>query len=109
MWYFEVSMSDPKPARADVSPTHSDGTKMKWTFWKWQSITRADERPYLVRLIVFRCPWFACYLHWFHGNDDACLHDHPWGFISFILAGGYWETTPRGRRWYGPGSLLVRP
>lgn len=57
---------------------------------------------------------FAVYLHRFHRGDwDDALHDHPWGFTSIILAGGYWEHTPGRsglqRRWYGPGRVLVRP
>lgn len=57
----------------------------------------------------------AVYLHRFHRSDhDNALHDHPWGFVSVILAGGYWEHTPGPggtvrRRWYGPGRVLVRP
>lgn len=47
------------------------------------------------------------------------MHDHPWPFVSVILAGGYYEVTPaKGwkdgegptqRRWYGPGRVLTRP
>lgn len=88
---------------------HSDGKRSSWTFWRWQNITRADDQPYLLRLIVFRCAWFAVYVHWFMGDDDLCLHDHPWRFASIILRGGYWEWTDSGRRWYPPGSVLLRP
>jgi hypothetical protein len=50
------------------------------------------------------------YLHYFHNGDpEAYFHDHPWPFWSLILWGGYWEHTPRGRRWYGMFSLLRRP
>lgn len=50
------------------------------------------------------------FLHLFHrGDSEPYFHDHPWPFWSLILAGGYWEHTERGRRWYGPGSLLRRP
>lgn len=91
-----------------------------WALWRWEHITRADRRPYLTRLIVLRMPLFSVYLHWFHSSDDPCLHDHPWGFVSVILAGGYteWTFEPDGNqrrfgcdevpRWYGPGSVLVR-
>lgn len=79
-----------------------------WAFWQWQVITRADDDPYLVRLIVLRTPWFQVMLHWFRGSDDMCLHDHPWPFMSIILSGGYWESSPQGTRWYGPGSVLSR-
>jgi hypothetical protein len=61
-------------------------------------------------------------------SDDACIHDHPWSFISFIYKGGYyewtvlqgefkdgmiWKQAPSGellvRKWYRPGSLIYRP
>ena len=67
---------------------------------------------------VVSCPWFGLYVHWFQTSDDDCLHDHPWPYLTIILRGGYWEVTPgpgRDRatvsrcRWYGPGSVRVRP
>ncbi len=34
-------------------------------------------------------------LHFFpRGDDDACLHDHPWDFETEILQGGYVEHLP---------------
>jgi hypothetical protein len=41
-------------------------------------------------------------------SDGADMHDHPWDFVSVILAGRYVETTPDGEREFGPGSVLVR-
>lgn len=37
------------------------------------------------------------------------FHDHPWSFLTLILAGGYREHTPRGVTFHGPGELLHRP
>lgn len=61
----------------------------------------------------------AVFLHHFQRSDLDELHDHPWPFVSIILAGGYYEVTPaKGwsngegptqRRWYGPGRILTRP
>src|SRR5436309_679857 len=62
-----------------------------WSFLRLQEITRADGKPYLRRLLLFKTPWFGIYLHEFLGPDDACTHDHPWPFLSLILWGGYWE------------------
>lgn len=43
-------------------------------------------------------------------DEDRELHNHPFGFISIILRGGYREFTENGgSRWYGPGSVVVRP
>lgn len=63
--------------------------------------------------------------HILRSDADRELHDHPFGFISFILRGGYYEYRPvrksesvillghdrlpiLERRWYGPGSIVVR-
>lgn len=43
-------------------------------------------------------------------DEDRELHNHPFGFISVILKGGYFEFTEDGKkRWYGPGSVVLRP
>lgn len=34
--------------------------------------------------------------HILRDDDDRALHCHPWGFTSFILAGGYVEHLPGG-------------
>lgn len=36
------------------------------------------------------------------------LHDHPWGFLSIIVAGAYDEITPTGRVRRRRGSVAVR-
>lgn len=37
---------------------------------------------------------FKILLHIFHSSDEGeCLHDHPWDFVSIILAGAYKEIT----------------
>lgn len=76
--------------------------------FKWERITRGDNSDYLWRLKIFTCWFCRIYLHIFVASDDECLHDHPWNFLSFMLWGGYWEVTPKGKKWYGPGRLLYR-
>lgn len=56
--------------------------------------------------------------HVLRSDDDRAFHDHPWGFISVILKGGYYEYRPHydndglycgeDMRWYGPGSVIFR-
>ena len=41
-------------------------------------------------------------------DNDRALHNHPWGYVTIILKGGYVEITDDGMRWYGPGSVLIR-
>jgi hypothetical protein len=49
------------------------------------------------------------FIHRFHASDPDHFHDHPMGFRTLILAGGYYERTPEGRFWRRPLSLLRRP
>jgi hypothetical protein len=74
---------------------------------KRERISRHDGDPYLTRWILFRCPWFAVYVHRFEAPDDECLHDHPWPFLSVILRGGYRETFHAGRRLWQIGGRFV--
>ena len=47
---------------------------------------------------------FNAYLHKILLSDEPILHDHPWSWGTFIISGGYWEHTPKGTFWRGPGS-----
>jgi hypothetical protein len=79
------------------------------------SITRPGYPLYLERWTLFGNRFGAnrsrkVFLHRFHRGDvEDENHNHPWAFTSIILYGGYWEVTPSGTKWYGPGSVLVRP
>ena len=59
---------------------------------------REDSEPYLVRYyLLFRnressFP-FNVFIHRFIKGDDDHVHDHPWGYFTYILAGGYHETV----------------
>ena len=108
-----------------------------WRFWAKELITREDGKPYLYRTTIIGIgKWFSIKYHKVVVSDDACLHDHPWSFLSIILKGGYWEHTyvnekdqawlsrfraerignyfkaPDGRwvvrKFYKPGSILWR-
>jgi hypothetical protein len=64
---------------------------------------------YMERFWLLRTPWLSARVHRILRSDhDRALHDHPWDYASIILRGGYWEITDGGRRWYGPGSIVVR-
>lgn len=96
----------------------------KFKFFAKRTITRktsGEKIPYMIRWNLFECPLFSIKLHKIMVSDDACLHDHPWTFISIILKGGYveesWTHTNNsnnhvrriGKKLYGPGSILFRP
>lgn len=69
--------------------------------------TRAGEL-YLRRHVAVRRGDCNVYLHEFVGSDPQDLHDHPWAFLSMVLAGGYTEHTDRGAQRYEPGDVLFR-
>ena len=73
---------------------------------------RDSDVPYLIRYYVFlkerkNFP-FNITLHKVLVSDEPTLHDHPWSYATFIIAGGYWENTPEGRFWRGPGHFRYR-
>ncbi len=73
---------------------------------------RIDDEDYLERYYLFlkdrKSFPFNIFLHKFLKSDNEDLHDHPWNFTTIILSGGYWEYTPIGKTWYGPGSVIVK-
>lgn len=73
-------------------------------------IGRDSADVYMTRFRIFRTRLLNVYVHHFtRGDLDPCFHDHPWRFVTLILAGGYMEVMPRGTRWRPPGTLLYRP
>ena len=72
---------------------------------------RLENEPYLIRYYLFLKDrkWFPfnVFLHKFMKGDPDELHDHPWPYATLILRGGYWEVTPKGRHWRGPGSFRL--
>jgi hypothetical protein len=48
---------------------------------------------------------FNAYLHKIVLSDEPVFHDHPWDYFTIILKGGYWEHTPEGKFWRGPGHM----
>jgi hypothetical protein len=84
---------------------------------------RVEDQPYLERYYVFlkdrkRFP-FNVFLHHFLRSDPDDVHDHPWGYFTIILKGGYWEWTPifdaQGKQiaetcaWRMPGHFRFSP
>ena len=59
---------------------------------------RVNDEPYLERYYIFMKDRnetfpFNVFIHKFLKSDSDDLHNHPWGFFTFIIAGGYWEYT----------------
>lgn len=82
---------------------------------------RIDNDPYLERYYVLfntrQHTGFNAYLHKFLKGDPDDVHDHPWPYATFILAGGYYEWVPvfntlgekinEIRYWRGPGHFRI--
>ena len=73
---------------------------------------RNNQVPYLIRWYVFlkdrkNFP-FNITLHKILVSDLDDLHDHPWNYATLILKGGYYEHTPEGKFWRGPGHFRYR-
>ena len=76
---------------------------------------RANNEPYMIRHhLIFReksghleqnvnVP-FNAYMHKILLSDEPLLHDHPWDWGTVIISGGYYEHTPAGTFWRGPGT-----
>lgn len=76
-----------------------------------------NGRPYMFRYYIANKnradddpanPIFNLFYHKIVQNDPRHLHDHPWWYLTVILKGGYYEITPKGEKWHGPGSVLFR-
>jgi len=76
-------------------------------------LDREMQEPYMIRYCLLRTRWIERFfpslsinicLHKFRQSDEDGLHDHPWDAYAKILTGGYWETTPEGTFWRGPGG-----
>lgn len=85
-----------------------------------QSVGRASHTVlYLRRFYLFRSRWLGLNLgdiylhHIIRSDDDKDPHDHPWGFLGFVLAGGYtdeqWAWLPLTGVRSGPWLEPVRP
>jgi hypothetical protein len=68
--------------------------------------------PYMERYYIFlknrKSFPFNITLHKILVSDEPTLHDHPWSYATLILKGGYWEHTPHGKFWRGPGHVRYR-
>lgn len=47
-------------------------------------------------------------LNLFEGSDLPIEHNHPWGYFTFVLSGGYYECRGKERKWRGPGWFALR-
>lgn len=67
-----------------------------------------EDDTYMIRWTLARLMGFELKLHVFLRSDSACLHDHPWSFISVGLAGSYREITEAGTKTYRAPWIIFR-
>lgn len=68
-----------------------------------------NDEVHLRRWTLLKFAGYSLRLHHFFKPDvDRCLHDHPWGFLTLILWGGYVEQTETGLHRRRPGQVLIR-
>lgn len=66
---------------------YKSGTGIQWCFWRWSDA----QEPYLLRLFLFKTPWFAASLNWIKQADVGHPHDHTSDFLSIFIYGWYIE------------------
>jgi hypothetical protein len=71
----------------------ADG-RTQWAFMASFDIP-CNDGLYLRRLRIIETPLFSIKIHEMLEPDDQDMHDHPYSFVSLILAGGYTEIVQR--------------
>jgi hypothetical protein len=100
----------------------------RWQLFRKDELGR-EECPYVRRWILDLGPLGSLRVHHWLGDDEQrALHDHPWGFLTIMLAGSYtdvsWPEWVKGVDWsrnvrildqcrrsdiLRPGSIRWRP
>lgn len=67
---------------------------LRWYLTPWRAAFKDIPKAQRTRWQEFVSRLPNLYLHCFlRSDDDRALHDHPWNWGSFMLAGGYTEVT----------------
>lgn len=76
---------------------------------KWAERLGLPECPYVIRWRL-ELPFGSIRVHhWLGPDDDRAFHDHPWWFVTLVLAGGYTDKHPGGDDHLKRGSVRFRP
>jgi hypothetical protein len=57
-----------------------------------------ESCPYLIRWRIETRLGSVRLHHWISHDDARAFHDHPWDFITFVLKGGYTDSSPEGNQ-----------
>ncbi len=82
--------------------------RMKPFQLRWAEPLGEKECPYAIRYVLNL--WlFAIRIHvWKRSDDKRFFHDHPWGFLTFVLWGSYVDVSLRGRELLRTGAVRHR-
>jgi len=77
-------------------------------WFRWREKCGLEECPYLIRWLI-DVRLFSIRIHNFRGSDDSrALHDHSWGFLTFILKGWYDDVGENTTERMKPGMVRYR-
>lgn len=87
--------------RARRHPPKRRSARPRWALgWRRQFdlVRSSDGRTYLTRWWLIATPLFGVCVHRMTAPDArVAVHDHPFGFVSIVLRGGYRELTRHPR------------
>lgn len=96
------------PDKVEVGGSSPSPRTSKWIL-KFNEHLGLPECPYVVRWRL-ETPWFSVRLHhWLAPDDDRAKHDHPWDFVTFVLWGGYVDSSPDGDEHLRAPAVRYRP
>jgi len=75
------------------------------------TITNRAGEPYMHRYFLEGAPTVTPSIRLHHillSDEDLYLHDHPWDFVTLLLAGRYVETTDTGDTEHTAPTALYR-
>lgn len=96
------------PDKGEVGGSNPSPVTKKFIF-AWREALGLPSCPYVIRWRL-ETPWGSIRLHhWLAPDDDRAPHDHPWGFRTFVLKGGYRDESPTGSEHLRAPATRYRP
>lgn len=88
-------LEEHRPDKAEVGGSNPSLPTKKFTF-AWREVLGLPECPYVIRWRL-ETPWGSIRLHhWLASDDPRHKHDHAWSFRTFVIKGGYTDSSPDG-------------
>lgn len=60
---------------------------------RWDEKLGDPECPYLQRWVIEIFGYGLRLHHWYRSDDKRAPHDHPYGFVTLVLKGGYTDVS----------------